>query len=303
LRGDFESFFDQFIGNEFFSKTIEPSRTLSAQGYFPSELLRLWLSLDCHVSGLSVFEVLSGRPFSHHPPIGLQASAALNPIADKKMLDDNPLNAVFSGKGSFMDARKILTNDFILGKPFSDSAHLQAKSFSPAEDNTARDTIGFRNFRKTLSGFMPLSQIIQINCYDFSGHVYDLQTVSSLYQINGIVTSNCRGVYVPITKSWRDFGIDMDDLEQVTRPWVMREPGAIGTGGRKIEEFGQTTENFSGWWESLSAAQRAKTSIGPVRGKLLESGAVKWNDLWDKKTGLPYTLEQLGYDGRGNKLK
>ena len=39
---------------------------------------------------------------------------------------------------------------------------------------------------------------------------------------------------------------------------------------------------------------RVQPTIGPVRGKLLESGAVKWNDLWDKKTGLPYTLEQLG---------
>ena len=113
----------------------------------------------------------------------------------------------------------------------------------------------------------------------------------------------CRGIYTIITKSWRDFGIDMDDLEQVTRPWVMRKPGAIGTGGRKIEEFGQTTENFSGWWESLSAAQKAKTSIGPVRGKLLESGAVKWGDLWDKKTGLPYTLEQLGFSDAGEPLK
>lgn len=27
------------------------------------------------------------------------------------------------------------------------------------------------------------------------------------------------------------------------------------------------------------------------------------DDLWDKKTGMPYTLEKLGYDGRGNKLK
>lgn len=112
----------------------------------------------------------------------------------------------------------------------------------------------------------------------------------------------CRGVYTPITKSWRDFGIDLDDLEEVTRPWVMREPGAIGTGGRKILEYGQTTENFSGWWESLSATQKAKTSIGPVRGKLLESGAVSWGDLWDKKTGLPYTLKQLGFDEAGERL-
>lgn len=113
----------------------------------------------------------------------------------------------------------------------------------------------------------------------------------------------CRGIWTPVAKSWRDFGIDIDDLEAVARPWTIREPGEIGTGGRKIENWGKTTENYSGWWASLSPQQKERTAIGPVRRKLLESGAVKWDDMWDRATGNPLTLEEMGYDQRGNKLR
>lgn len=112
----------------------------------------------------------------------------------------------------------------------------------------------------------------------------------------------CRCLYVPIAKSWRDFGIDIDDLEAVARPWTIRETGPIGTGGRKIENYGKTTENFSGWWASLSDTDKAKTAIGPVRRRLLGTGAVKWDQMWDKASGLPLTLEQMGYDRQGNRL-
>ena len=108
--------------------------------------------------------------------------------------------------------------------------------------------------------------------------------------------ARCRGTWIVIAKSWRDFGIDVDDLEAVARPWTIRDPGPIGTGGRKIQNYGKTTENYSGWWASLSDADKAKTAVGKVRRKLLESGAVSWDDMWDKATGLPKTLAQIGYD-------
>lgn len=114
---------------------------------------------------------------------------------------------------------------------------------------------------------------------------------------------NCRGVYVPILKTFREIGLNIDELEEVARPWTIREQGPIGTGGRKILNFGTTKENFGGWWESLSEEDKLKTSVGPVRGKLLQEGLVRWEDLSDKRTGLPYTLEQLGFDEQGNPLR
>lgn len=112
----------------------------------------------------------------------------------------------------------------------------------------------------------------------------------------------CRGLWLPVCKSWRDFGFDVDDLEEVARPWTIREPGNIGTGGRKIENYGKTTENFEGWWKSLPARDKERTSIGPVRRKLLEDGQLNWDDMWDKATGLPKTLAEMGFDHRGNRL-
>ena len=112
----------------------------------------------------------------------------------------------------------------------------------------------------------------------------------------------CRGVWVPVTKSWRDFGIDIDELEEVARPWVMRGPGSLASRGAKIEEYGHISGNYEKWWWSLTPAQRAKTAIGPVRQKLLESGAVTWDNMWDRKTGIPKTLVEMGYYRSGKNI-
>lgn len=104
----------------------------------------------------------------------------------------------------------------------------------------------------------------------------------------------CRGVWVPVAKAWQDFGFDVDELEEVARPWTIREDGNIDTGGKQIEAYGQITENYSGWWQSLSPEDRARTALSGTRQRLLESGALKWNDLWDKATGRVKTLKELG---------
>lgn len=170
-----------------------------------------------------------------------------------------------------------------------------------------------------------VDNVVDVRRETRSCHVYNLQSCLGIYIAGGVIVKNCaladgaeyalneprprlpvhprcRGMWVPVAKSWRDFGIDVDDLEAVARPWTIRETGPIGTGGRKIENYGKTTENFSGWWASLSDTDKAKTAIGPVRRRLLETGAVMWDQMWDKASGLPLTLEQMGYDRQGNRL-
>lgn len=112
----------------------------------------------------------------------------------------------------------------------------------------------------------------------------------------------CRGMWLPVVKTWRELGLDLDDTREHVRQWAIREPGSIGAGGRKLENFGKTTENYSGWWRSLSPEDRDRAPIGPVRRKLLESGAVQWDDLWDRKTGLPRTLAEVGYYTSGKNI-
>lgn len=302
LRGDYETFFHEYIGKDFFAAPDIAPAFFNGGRYFPPMFLGLWLSLACHVSGLSILDVFLAGASGHHKPVSIGKAPAFDAEFIKKGRNDKAHGIVSFGERIFRLAREIQGHKFALGDAISDASRGQPHFSEIPNDGVAGNAEFLRHVRNTLVGKIPLAQVVDIKVRDFSGHVYDLQTFSSLYMVNGAVTSNCRGLYVPVAKSWRDFGIDADDLEAVARPWTIREPGPIGTGGRKIENYGKTTENFSGWWASLSDADKAKTAIGPIRRRLLESGAVKWDQMWDKATGLPLTLEQMGYDRQGNRL-
>lgn len=107
----------------------------------------------------------------------------------------------------------------------------------------------------------------------------------------------CRCLWQPLLRSWRDLGIDADDLEKAARPWVIREPGPVGVGGRKILYAGTIKENFAGWWKDLPYDQQI-TSIGPTRTRLIREGKLTWKELVDKGTGRYFTLEELGFSRR-----
>lgn len=108
-----------------------------------------------------------------------------------------------------------------------------------------------------------------------------------------IAHPRCRCLWLPWLKSYSDFGIDMDDLEEAARPWILREKGNIDAGGnRKILEAGTTRENFGGWWKTLPYEEQVR-SIGPTRAKLINEGKIKWEDLVDRRTGRYRTLGEL----------
>ena len=113
---------------------------------------------------------------------------------------------------------------------------------------------------------------------------------------------SCRGVWIPKTASYKELGIELEELDDVLRSWNIRDDGTIDTGGKKILSYGKISGDFGAWYDSLSDTDKMKTSIGPIRGKLLKSGAVTWRQLVDKKTGRPFLLDELGFDNYGNKL-
>lgn len=302
LRGDHETFFNEFLGENFFSKALDKTFSFDTKRYFPPMFFGLWLASNCHMSGRSILDVfLSGSTGCHHP-VGLSISPSGNACFNENRFNDDSLGIIPSCKFPFRSSINIRKNKFFSGDSFSNFSGGQSHFLDTPNNSIGRNAEFLSYLRKTFISKIPFTQVVGINIRSFSGHMYDLQTISSLYQVNGIVTSNCRGVYVPILKTFREIGLNIDELEEVARPWTIREPGPIGTGGRKILNFGTTKENFGGWWESLSAEDKLKTSVGPVRGKLLEEGLVRWEDLSDKRTGLPYTLEQLGFDEQGNPL-
>lgn len=94
---------------------------------------------------------------------------------------------------------------------------------------------------------------------------------------------NCRCVQIPITVTFRELGIDIDEFEEVARPWTTREDIPIGEGGRTIIDFGQHHGNYESWMKTRGEAFQ-KNVLGPKRYELWKSGKVKMIDMVDIDT-------------------
>jgi hypothetical protein len=103
----------------------------------------------------------------------------------------------------------------------------------------------------------------------------------------------CRCVPVPVTVSYRELGIDIDELEEVVRPWTERPDIPIGEGGRNITGWGTHKGEYSKWFEARGEKFQ-RNVVGPKRLELIQAGKVKFKDLVDSQTGRLYRLDELG---------
>lgn len=78
---------------------------------------------------------------------------------------------------------------------------------------------------------------------------------------------NCRSVDIPVTKSWRELGIDLDDLPAGTRASMDGQVPA---------------ETTYGEWLKRQSAGRQDEILGPNRAALLRSG-VKFDELFNSR--------------------
>lgn len=93
-----------------------------------------------------------------------------------------------------------------------------------------------RYFLERFSTFISTAEIVQINRFNFSGHVYDLQAdIFQLYIVNSIVVNNCRCYTRFVPKAWadmmrsgdsdeRDAAQAMDDAGLVKDSMAIRSP-------------------------------------------------------------------------------
>jgi hypothetical protein len=102
----------------------------------------------------------------------------------------------------------------------------------------------------------------------------------------------CRCCAVPLTKSWRELGIDKDEIEDAVRPYTIRPDQNIDAGGmRTIIESGRHQGDYASWWAKQSPDFR-RNAVGPGRFELLESGKIRFEDLVDAQ-GRQRTLKEL----------
>ncbi|MCB2186268.1 MAG: minor capsid protein [Deltaproteobacteria bacterium] len=93
----------------------------------------------------------------------------------------------------------------------------------------------------------------------------------------GSLHPGCRSTSVPIIKSWRELGFDLDELPEGTRASM----------------DGQVPESmtYSKWLEGKDAATQDEI-LGKGKGKLFREGKISTGDLLDNR-GRPLTLKEL----------
>jgi hypothetical protein len=93
----------------------------------------------------------------------------------------------------------------------------------------------------------------------------------------GKIHWGCRSTSVPILKSWRDLGIDADEVPETTR---------ASMDGQKPAQM-----TFEKWLKKQSV-ERQDAVLGPGKAQLWRDGKIEFRDLLDQ-SGRPLTTEQL----------
>ena len=122
-----------------------------------------------------------------------------------------------------------------------------------------------------------LDNIVEITRFPFSGHVYNLQTENNFYSANDIIVHNCRSTSVPIVKSWRDIGIDLDEAPEGTRSSMDGQVPADVTYEQWLKDKPEEFQN---------------DVLGVGKAKLWREGKIGFTDLLDQR-GNPLSLKQL----------
>lgn len=105
------------------------------------------------------------------------------------------------------------------------------------------------------------------------------------------VHPRCRCVLLAVLDQ-DQLGLSNDGYESVSRPYTIREEGVIGTGGKKIIDWGRFTGTFAEW--AMGQPDNVlKNIVGPNRFTMLKAGEVEFDDLVDLRTKKVRTLAQL----------
>ena len=103
----------------------------------------------------------------------------------------------------------------------------------------------------------------------------------------------CRCFIIWLTKTWRELGLDIDEMKEAARPYTIRPDKNIDAGGRRtILESGFHQGTYGEW--IMAQNENVKLNLlGPGRYDLLKSGKVNFGDLVDAQGNLK-TLKILG---------
>ena len=183
-------------------------------------------------------------------------------------------NVGFFGKAlSFLRSCSVHSS-LLLGRSISQS---DAAFSEDSLNGSWTDTEGLCDSPDSYAGGVFLDDIISIEVSDFSGHVYNLQTLDHCYSANGIITHNCRSTTIPIVKDAFNIGSKLTG----SRP-------SIGADGVEIV----SSRTTYGGWLRTQPTEFIDEALGVERSRLFRAGSLDIGKFVDP-TGRVYTLSQL----------
>lgn len=225
--------------------------------------------------------------------ISVQCNSSVN--VDRNVIQPtNDLDAVFVENTSnglvsdtiprrnFGNSASVLIGSNDLGYveliPTAESGDKYSLFFEDDVDVRLGNSVFLAKFSNGSSVYVLCDKVTSVTCRQFSGHVYNLQTDSSVIVANHIVTHNCRCALTPVLKSWEELGIDgFEDFDESTRASMDGQVSGSMT--------------FEDWFEALDAA-RQEAILGKGRYELYKSGKISFSDLVDQN-GRGLTVEAL----------
>jgi hypothetical protein len=197
----------EFGDQQIFSGTSS-SQGFSAKGDLASMLFALRDASDGGMGLRSESEFFLGRHARHPDFISIASradsgSSFYQPIEDPMSSQIEFDGQAQNGFSSFIHRSQLGNIDISSiissrGYALKSSSDLYASSNQMPSNSIAFDSQFLAKCQSAFSGKVTLRKILNVQRKALSCHVYDLQTQSSLYLANGLVSSNCRCTFIPI---------------------------------------------------------------------------------------------------------
>lgn len=177
---------------------------LSRASKFDCRLYRLRLAAYGAMGSGSQSHSFFGAGLGHANTHGVTTVARRDPGIGQLFANDVARDAQFGGQRKFTHAGTVSFDQ----SANVDGAFHQFGLTDASYGNTGRDqcahdgagvhTTGSCNGQLALPEFVAADYIVSIEHRLYAGHVYDLQTLSGLYDCSGIIIHNCRCTWLPV---------------------------------------------------------------------------------------------------------
>jgi SPP1 gp7 family putative phage head morphogenesis protein len=189
--------FERFTENDFSAASVG-AVAFSGDSQLAESLFRYRDAFDGGMSSRSESEFFSRRRLGHSQEHSLALVAGGDSEFPEPGVDNNTvapklLSERLDGHTGVIEREEPVSIDVDTTRAQGDTLACQtARNSALGYSEACADLVGAQ------AGLIEPLEIVNVERFPYQGHVYDLQTLSSLYICNGIIASNCRCVLAPV---------------------------------------------------------------------------------------------------------